>query len=90
MRYMALGCFLTLLGFLVGGCVGGAIGQRLDAETARSIEAEGEIADFLPVVTFVGVCMGAAVGVFTALFISLLAFVLRKKTMKPILPSEFE
>jgi hypothetical protein len=90
MRYLALGCLLMLLGLLLGGLVGGAIGHRLDAETARSIEAEGEIADFLPVVTFLAVCMRAAVGVFTALVISLLPFVLRKRTMKPRPPFEFE
>ena len=54
------------------------------------MEAEGKTADFLPVVTFVAAFIGAAVGVFTALFISSLAFVLRKSTMKLRPPSEFE
>ncbi len=88
MRRLALVCFLTSLGFLLGGCVGGVIGDRMDAATARQFEAEGEIADFLPVVTFLSAYIGAAVGMLTALVISLL--VLGSRTKKPRMPSEFE
>jgi hypothetical protein len=88
MRRALLGCLLTLLGFLLGGCVGGAIGMRYDEAAARRIEAEGDIADFLPVVTFLDACIGATVGMLTALLISLL--VLRSRATKPRLLSEFE
>jgi hypothetical protein len=89
MRRLALGCFLTLLGFLLGGCVGGVIGDRMDAATARQIEAEGDVADFLPVVTFLGACMGAWVGMLTALVVSLLVL-LRSRATKPRMPSELK
>jgi ABC-type branched-subunit amino acid transport system permease subunit len=88
MRQGFLACLLILLGFLLGGFVGGAIGNRYDSEVAQRIEAEGKLVDFLPVITFLDACIGATVGTLTAFVISFP--ILRSRTMKPRLPSEFE
>jgi hypothetical protein len=79
------GCFLLLVGFLLGGFIGGVYGWHRDGVAIQRMEARGdEAVDYPPLETFFFGLSGAVVGALAVPLICISARVLtRTKSRKP-------
>jgi hypothetical protein len=79
------GCFLLLVGFLLGGFIGGVYGFHRDGVAIQRMLARGdEVVDYPPLETFFFGLSGAVVGALAVPFIFISSRVLtRSKPRKP-------